>query len=437
MHRSAASCLPALLALVGCFPAQDLPAGPDDGTGSPEAAESGDSEDPGSDGPDSDDPGSDDPDSGDPGSVEPDTGDDDAPRWSHWARTPVVLDPIEQLILASGDPDVSVIAVTGDGEVIHRKGYGALHEDVIFTTASAAKPLTSGIIFRLHQQGVVDMTAPLSETTDWGDALPGVTLEHLVTHRSGLPGLVPEVLQSGMFVGGSAQCYADFVQDWTLQTCRAELVHELETNDRLRANVVPPDTEYIYGGAAWGLGAAVGEAASGKPWATLFAETYTQPCGLTQTGVVAGDELVAQILGGDIVLYDDVSEVPPTDNPNAEGGVYTTLDDYSAILMMHLHDGWCPDGQPFTAEEVAEMHRSVAPPGGPVPDFYQQGEDGGYGFGWYSGADPEQWVGAVGMGGVWGVVDKEHDMVFMVVGDPRGDLFRPIWDILKDHATAE
>ena len=347
--------------------------------------------------------------------------------WTAWPATEVTFAPLEAALTdfyGGPPPSLSIIAVRGTGEVIHRKGYGNLGADAIFLTASAAKPIAAGIVRRLHDLGHLGVDDFIADVVPWGDVLPGATVEHLVTHRSGIPGLYPqnELPNAGVLPGGWAECYGGFEDLWTLQTCRDELVAALRDDPEVQAYLVPPNTVYRYGGSQWGLAGALAEEVSGISWAQLFDDTYGTPCGLKASGWVSGAEVVPQ-LAGITQQYASLGEIPSTANPNIEGGMHTTLDDYAAILLMHLHGGACVHSRAFPAEAIADMHRAVSPGVGIEPDAYGLGDAAGYGYGWYSEkGDEGSWVGTAGSGGVWAVIDKANDLVLMVVSDDTDNL---------------
>jgi len=364
--------------------------------------------------------------------------------WQPWARDEVTFEPLESAVVdffGGSDRDLAIIVVRGDGEVIHRKGYGSYTAETIFLTASAAKPVAAGILQRLHERGLLDMQQLVSQATSWGDPLPGALVEHLVTHRAGIPGFYPqdELANSGMLPGGWAECYTGLDDSWTLQTCREALVTALLNDTDVKATLTPPGSVYRYGGSQWGLAAALAEEVSGTSFKQLFEETYVQPCGLTASGWVSGGPLIPQ-LAGSVVTYETIEEIPATENPIAEGGLHTTLDDFATILLMHLHSGACPNGRAFSQDSIATMHRAVSPGVGIDPDSYGLGDVAGYGYGWYSEKGKEDiWVGTVGSGGVWGVIDKQRDLVFVIVNDatdnlsvdPEASVMPVIWDVLK------
>src|SRR5215472_8294140 len=93
------------------------------------------------------------------------------------------------------------VAIIADGEIAWQYGFGltscengatSVTPSTLFRIASTTKLLTGTAIMRLVEQGVLDLTTPISA---W---LPGfsfhqsnmadqITLQHLLSHTSGLP----------------------------------------------------------------------------------------------------------------------------------------------------------------------------------------------------------------------------------------------------------
>lgn len=139
---------------------------------------------------------------------------------------------------------------------------------------------------------------------------------------------------------------------------------------------MPPDTEFRYGGGQWQVAGAVAEAASGRSWAELVHDVYVEPCGLDSLGFnnhftrfrPGGFEYPADFDG-------KPTSMPPTLNPNMEGGAYITAPDYARVLLMHLRGGRCGDTQVLSPTALATIHadRTGAVYNSPT----------GYGMGWW------------------------------------------------------
>ena len=257
------------------------------------------------------------------------------------------------------------LIVVDDG-VVHEQYWGEFDSDRVSLVASSSKQITAGVLLHLQDQGLVDLDAPVAEAVPWGAANPDITPAQLISSRSGLVGL----LQDPTYPAYICQ----FLADGDIEDC-AEAVFTTAADD---ADQVPPDTEFRYGGAQWQVAGGIAEAVSGKPWSQLVDEIYVAPCGLETLGynnhfaaLASGFDYPEQVDG-------DLSVLPPTDNPNMEGGAYLNVRDYGKLLQMHLDGGRCGDTQVLSPDALTQMYTdSLAPFGGVTIT------GGGYGMGWW------------------------------------------------------
>lgn len=261
-----------------------------------------------------------------------------------------------------------LVIVDREDGVVHEQYWGEFAADRVSIVASSSKMVTAGVLFRLQDDGLLDVDAPVAEAVDWGAGNPDVTVAQLLSGSSGLVGLLPNPAY-GPYI-------CQFVATGTMQDC-AESIFTTPDDD---ADLVPPDTEFRYGGAQWQVAGAIAEAVSGKPWEQLFDEIYAQPCRLTSSGYnnhwtqlgTAGFDYPPAIDG-------DVSPLAATENPNMEGGMYTTTGDYARLLLMHLRGGACDGGPVLSQEALDTMHADR------IGEVYGGSSlpGQGYGMGWW------------------------------------------------------
>jgi len=278
------------------------------------------------------------------------------------------ISPIVQAFIdLKGLNGAGLIVVQRDDGVVHHEHWGEFGPERISLIASSSKMLVAGVLMRLHDDGLLDIDAPVADVVGWGTGNPEITPAQLISNSSGLVGLLPNPAY-GPYV-------CQFLPIGTLQGC-AEQVFTTPDDD---ADIVQPDTEFRYGGAQWQVAGAVAEAASGKSWATLIDEFYVQPCGLE---ALAFNNHFTQ-LEGEPYRYpasfnSDPSTLMATDNPNMEGGAYVTTGDYGALLLMHLQDGMCGDTQVLSVGSLDRMHSDR------IMEAYGSEAGGpGYGMGWW------------------------------------------------------
>jgi CubicO group peptidase (beta-lactamase class C family) len=326
---------------------------------------------------------------------------------------PLVQDVVDE----RGLNGAALVVVQRDDGIVHEEYWGEFDADRVSLIASAGKMLAAGVVMRLHDEGLLDVDAPVAAAVDWGGGNPDVTPAQLLSNSSGLVGLLPNV-QYGPYL-------CQFLPVGDLQSCGERIF----TTDGDDGDVVPPDTEFRYGGGQWQVAGALAEAVSGRSWDELIGRTYREPCEagsigfnnhFTQFGLTGFEHPVA--FGG------DPSSLRDTDNPNIEGGAYARARDYAQVLLMHLRKGRCGDMQVISPASIDRMHTDrVGPIYGGAPDGR------GYGLGWW--IDPA--TGRLTDPGAFGTVpwlDLEggHGAILVVESDARtgmalaASLFDPV-----------
>ena len=256
---------------------------------------------------------------------------------------------IQDYVDENGLNGASFIVVDRDAGVLYEEHTGELGPGRIAMIGPLSEMISAGVVLRLHEDGLLDVDAPVADVVAWGSGNPEVTLAQLLSHSSGMVGGLPSQFYapytcSVMFIG-------------SLQGC-GETIFTTPDDD---VDLVPPDTNFGWPGtgADYQVAGAVAEAASGKTWAELVDETYA-PCGLE---VLAYNNPWFQLpfdpatFAYPSAAFDgDPSTLAPTDNPSIEAGAYTTPEDYAALLLMHLRDGMCGDQRVLSTESLERMH---------------------------------------------------------------------------------
>ena len=283
---------------------------------------------------------------------------------------------VDGFVAEHGLNGAGLVIVDADDGIVGEYYAGEFDADRISFVASATKMVTAGVLMHLADQGLLDPDQPIAEYVPWAAGQhPEITVAQMLSNSSGLVGLMPDP--------GYGPYVCQFVATEEIEAC-AERVWTTPDDD---ADVVPPDTEYRYGGAQWQIAGAVAETVSGKPWAELLDDVYIGPCGVDTLGY----NNHWTTLGGAGFSYPgdfdgDVSMLTPTENPHMEGGLYISPTDYAELLLMHLRDGMCGDTQVLSPESLAAMHadRTGQAYGG------SSGDGTGYGLGWWIARDGSQ-----------------------------------------------
>ena len=289
-----------------------------------------------------------------------------------------------------------LIVVDEQDGVVYEDYWGEFSADRVSFIASSSKMITAGVLLYLHDADLLDIDAPVSDVVDWGAANPAIVPAQLISNSSGLVGLLP----NPVFLPYLCQ----YNPEGSLQDC-AEAIFATPDDD---ADVVPPDTEFRYGGAQWQVAGAVAEVASGKSWAELIEEIYIAPCDLEALGFANHFLQFESVgLGYPAAFNGDPASLTATANPNMEGGGYVTTGDYAKLLLMHLRGGMCDDTQVLSQEALDRMHADRIGEvygGDAFVGEVNVGDptsgDRGYGMGWWV----DRSSGRISDGGAYGAV---------------------------------
>jgi CubicO group peptidase (beta-lactamase class C family) len=273
------------------------------------------------------------------------------------------VEPIVQTFVDErGLNGAGLVVVQRDEGIVYEGYWGEFDRDRRSFIASSSKMITAGVLGRLADDGLLDLDAPVAEQLEW-DGNPDVTPAQLVSNSSGLVGLFPDL--------GYAPYRCQFVTTGGLTSC-GESIFETPDDD---ADVIPPDSDFRYGGGQWQVAGAVAEVASGRTWSELIEEIYVEPCGVDTLGF---NNHFAVAPGLQYPHGVDPTSLEPTDNPNMEGGSFIAPPDYGELLLMHLRGGMCDGGQVLSPEMIERLHTDrtleAYPNGSAVP---------GYAMGWW------------------------------------------------------
>jgi CubicO group peptidase (beta-lactamase class C family) len=282
----------------------------------------------------------------------------------------------------------SGVVVHKDCGAVHTQGYGEFGANRVYLVGSSSKIVSAGVLLQLADRGELDLDAPIGQyVSPWGDdGKAELEVAQLLSNSSGLVSLTDNPI------------YPPFLCQYrttgSLGAC-AQMIYTANDEDKR----IPPDTEFHYGGAQWQLAGGIAELVSGKAWVALVRDTYAA-CNVPSLGFTNQFSLNGP--GGSLdyppSFQGDPANLPSTDNPNVEGGLYIDAADYGKLLLMHLRDGECDGGRVLSESAVRRMRedRILA-----VYDGTTAGMAGrttganafaGYGLGWW--------------------VDREHPGVF-------------------------
>jgi CubicO group peptidase (beta-lactamase class C family) len=245
-----------------------------------------------------------------------------------------------------------VVRVDRGDRVEIAKAYGLAHRsydipnevDTRFALASGTKGLTALTVVSLVEDGKLQLTTTARSVL--GKDIPlvgdGVTVEHLLAHRSGIGDYLDEE------VGLDLDEYLMPVP-----------VHELATTEDYLAvlNGHPvkfaPGERFAYCNSGYVVLALIAERATGTPFHELVQRRVCERAGMPDTAFLRSDELPARTargyLEGNDTLRTNVFHLPV--RGSGDGGIYSTAADIRSLWTAFF------DGRIVSHDWVAEMVR--------------------------------------------------------------------------------
>ena len=212
------------------------------------------------------------------------------------------------------------------------KAYGLAHRgyeipntvDTRFALASGTKGLTALSVVTLIEEGTLELQTTARSVL--GEDLPligdDVTVEHLLSHRSGIGDYFDE----------------EAVQDFDGYVLPVP-VHELATTEEylavLRGHPTKfvPDERFSYCNGGFVVLALIAERASGVPFHELVRRRVCKPAGMSDTEFLRSDELPGRTamgyLGADGATRTNVFHLPV--RGSGDGGIYSTAADFRSF----------------------------------------------------------------------------------------------------------
>jgi CubicO group peptidase (beta-lactamase class C family) len=224
-----------------------------------------------------------------------------------------------------------VVRIDRSGAIEFAKAYGSADRghaipntiDTQFGIASGTKGLTALAVVSLIEDGSLDLTTTARSVL--GEDLPliggAVTIEHLLSHRSGI----------GDYLDEDA---VDDITDYVMPVP----VHELATTEQYLAvlgghpSVFPADERFTYCNGGYVVLALIAERVSGTPFHELVHRRVCEPAGMGSTDFLRSDELPGSAALGYLTVEGartNVFHLPV--RGNGDGGIYSTAADFSSL----------------------------------------------------------------------------------------------------------
>lgn len=330
----------------------------------------------------------------------------------NFPKTAATLDAIVAARFKPELPGV-VALVVKDGRPILRKAYGLanvelnvpLQPEHVFRIGSITKLFTATAVMLLVEDGKVALDAPVTRyLKDAPSHWQRVTIEHLLSHTSGIPNLS---MDSGY---------------WRTTARLDHTPEELIAPVRARPLMSVPGTQFAYNNTGFNLLGMVIEKVSGVDFFAFVDARIAQPLALKNTRASNDKALIAGLVTG---YRAGPAPAWPLANSNlyAAGGLLSTADDL-ATFMASLQSG-----KILTRASVARMNTSYVLP---------SGKSTGYGLGtWLRTVNGKRLVGHGGyIFNFYSQLEMDIDSNIIAVTLHNGDKFGGDNEELSEHIIA-
>lgn len=220
------------------------------------------------------------------------------------------------------------VALVDDQEVVWSEGFGFADKSAgrrstastVYRAGSVSKLFTAMAALKLHEEGRVDLDAPITDHVPEFDlrtrfgSIDGITLRTLLTHHSGVPGAIHE----GMWAEDPD----------SFRTVAARL-------GRYYA-AYPPGTVFAYSNAGYSVAGHAIENASGTPFADHLEEALLGPLEMTRSNFrfeAIGEDVARSYWKGREVEQPGLRDLPA-------GGLVTTVGDLAGLIRLVNADGF-------------------------------------------------------------------------------------------------
>ena len=243
-----------------------------------------------------------------------------------------------------------VVGVVSDQELVWAKGFGHadldsdrhMQTDTRFRMASHSKLFTATSIMQLREQGKVRLDDPVADYLPWFGFQsaepddPPVTIEHLLTHSSGLPR-----------EAGSHWSDLDFPT--------ADEVRELMSD---RQAPFSPEVRWKYSNLAYTIAGMVVAEVSGMSWAEYLQQNIFDPLGMSSSSVDREDPKMATGYGRR--MPDGTRDVMPFVDARGMAsatGLTSTVEDMARFVSAQFRQGRRGGDRLLSTASLREMHR--------------------------------------------------------------------------------
>lgn len=243
-----------------------------------------------------------------------------------------------------------VVGVVSDQELIWARGFGhadveadrPMKTDTRFRMASHSKLFTATAIMQLREEGKLRLDDPVSDHLPWFTFVPAapddppITIEHLLTHSSGLPR-----------EAGPHWSDLDFPTSGEVRDLMSD-----------RRAAFSPEVRWKYSNLAYTIAGLVVEEVSGMTWADYLQRNIFDPLGMSSSSVDREDPKMATGYGprmpdGSRQIFSFVD----ARGMAAATGLTSTVEDMARFVSAQFRTGARRGDRLLDTASLREMHR--------------------------------------------------------------------------------
>lgn len=212
------------------------------------------------------------------------------------------------------------VLIARDGKVLFSRGFGMANlehdvpntPDTRFRLASITKQFTAMAVLILQERGKLDVTDPVRKyLPDAPAAWDAITVEHLLTHTSGIPNYTS---------------FPDFLKTLPVRVTLPGLIGKFKD----KPLDFKPGEKYQYSNSGYIVLGQIIEKASGQPYATFLKEAIFDPLDMKDSGYDLAQPILKHRASGYVrrlgVLLTHCDYVDMS-IPHAAGALYSTVTD--------------------------------------------------------------------------------------------------------------
>jgi CubicO group peptidase (beta-lactamase class C family) len=307
------------------------------------------------------------------------------------------------------------VTLVADGEkILHLSATGLadigknqpMATDSVFWIASMTKPITATAVMMMQDEGKLSVDDPVSKyLPEFTGDKAGITIKQCLTHSSGLSDVSNE------------------------ETKDVTTLKELTPLVTAKPLVFPPGSKWQYCQTGINTVARIVEVVSGKAFPEFLQERLFTPLGMTDTSFYPGEKQVARLASAykrtddgklekaEITFLGGKSIADKERYPRANGGLFSTAEDYAKFAQMILNGGESGGKRYLKAETVKQMTRVQS---GDLLTGFTPGN--AWGLGWCIVREPQGVTAALspgtfGHGGLFGTqaaIDPVKQRIYLL-----------------------